>query len=71
MLTGYTATDVRQTARQHKCSLQEAKKYCMTDAMFSSLVEVEMHLEKDELKEAIRLQNDLILALITETRKLL
>ncbi len=70
MLTGYTAADVREIARQHKCSLQEAKKYCMTDSMISAVVGVEMHLKNDELKEAIKLQNDLLMSLITETRKL-
>ena len=60
-----TPADLREAA-QNKMD----KKYEMTDRMCSLLCQSHMHLDKDELKEAIKVQNELIMLLITETRKL-
>ena len=64
-IVNLTADDLRQLAED-----KLAKKYEMTDRMCSLLVQVEMYLDKDELKEAIRTQKELLLLLISETRKL-
>ena len=44
------------------------KKYAMTDRMCSLMVQSQLQVEQDELKEAIKTQNELIMLLITETR---
>ena len=70
MIPGYTAADVRAIRESYGCSMFEAKKICLTEAMFSAVVQVELHLDNDELKEAIKLQNELLTTIITEIRKL-
>lgn len=60
-----TADDLRELAQR---KLDE--KYAMTDRMCSMLVQVEIQLDNNELKKAIKTQNELIMLLIIETRKL-
>lgn len=64
-LFNLTIDDLREAA-QSKLD----KKYAMTDRMCSLLVKSGMHIDKNELKEAIKTQNELILLLISETRKI-
>lgn len=65
MFTRLTNADLQEAAQR-----KMDKKYAMTDRMCSLLASASLHVEKDELKEAIQVQNELIMLLITETRKL-
>ena len=65
MFTRLTTADL-QDAAQRKMD----KKYAMTDRMYSLLTQAQIEAEKDNLKEAIVIQNELIMLLISETRKL-
>ena len=70
VLEGFDGAEMREIREQYDCGINESRRIAITDRMFSAVVQVEMHLTNDELKEAIALQNDLITLLITETRKL-
>ena len=68
VLEGMDGAEMREIRDQYDCGINESRKIAITDRMFSAIVRVNMHVEKDELKEAIELQNDLLMVLITETR---
>jgi hypothetical protein len=68
VLEGLNGAEMREIRDEYDCGINESRTIAITDRMISAVVRVEMHVENDELKEAILLQNDLLMTLITETR---
>lgn len=54
--------------REQGHGINEARRLVITDRMFSAIVQVQLLIEEDKLKEALEVQNDLLMTLITETR---
>lgn len=67
VLEGRSHTDQQEYIDQGY-GINQARDLVVTDRMFSAIVRVEMHIDEGELEEAVRLQNDLLMLLITETR---
>ena len=66
---GVTRGEVADMARDLHIPHEAARKVVITDRMLSCVVQTELLVEQDKLKEAIALQNDIILTLITEMRR--
>jgi len=67
VLEGASHTDQQEYIDQGY-GINQARDLVVTDRMFSAIVRVNMHIEAGELEEAVALQNDLLMVLITETR---
>jgi hypothetical protein len=57
-----------QYYRDQGHGINEARRLVITDRMFSAIAQSQIHIENGNLKEAVELQNDLLMTLITETR---
>ena len=68
VLEGLNGAEMREIRDQYDCGINESRAIAVTDRMFSAIVRVNMLLEEGKLEEAISLQNDLLMVLITETR---